>query len=77
MQMETVGQYQLHLIAHELSGQGQWDPFVSIYKFDEEAQDFKCVLEKHHVEGSGYGSYEDAIKAAAEVGNTLIADHKV
>ena len=45
MQIETVGHYQLHLIAHELPG-NKWDPFIAIFKFDDEAQDFKCVSEK-------------------------------
>ncbi|HEY8606658.1 MAG TPA: hypothetical protein VIM12_06055 [Noviherbaspirillum sp.] len=72
MQIETVGQYQLHLIAHELPA-GGWDPFVSIYRFDSRADNFQCVLDKRHVEGR-FESYEDAIDAAVRAGNTLIKD---
>lgn len=72
MQIETVGQYQLHFIAHELPGGGTWDPFVSIFKFDEVADDFRCVLEKHHVEGAPYDSYEAAIEAARRAGNHFL-----
>ena len=46
MQIETVENFQLHLIAHELPN-GKWDPFVSIFQFNESAQDFKCVYERH------------------------------
>lgn len=70
MQIETVGQYQLHLIAHELPA-GGWDPFVSVYRFDSASEDFQCVLEKRHVEGH-FDSYESAIRAAVETGNLLI-----
>lgn len=72
MQIETVGQCQLHLVAHELPT-GGWDPFVSVYRFDSGAQDFRCVVDKHHVPGR-FDSYEAAIDAATHVGNTLIRD---
>lgn len=70
MQIETIGKYQLHLIAHE-SGPSQWDPFVTVMKFDEAAQDFVCVLEKHHV-GAPCPSYEAAIEAARRAGNEFM-----
>jgi hypothetical protein len=75
MQIETVGKFQLHLIAHELPGQKKWDPFVSIFRFDETRQDFVCVVDKHHVPGD-HLSYEDAISAAVKMGNTLIREHQ-
>jgi hypothetical protein len=74
MQIETVGKYQLHMTAQELPGTKGWDPFVSIFKFDEASQDFTCVLAKHHVEGNGYATYEDAIDAATKAGNALLRD---
>jgi len=66
MQIETIGQYQLHLIAHE-SGPSQWDPFVTVMKFDAAVQDFVCVLEKHHA-GPPCASYEAAIETARRAG---------
>ncbi|HEX7636496.1 MAG TPA: hypothetical protein VF427_14635 [Noviherbaspirillum sp.] len=77
MQIETIGKYQLHLIAHELSGSGQWDPFVAIFKFDEEAQDFKCVYEKHHASDKPFPTYDEAIDSARRAGNALIEKGKV
>jgi hypothetical protein len=76
MQTETIGPYQLHLIAHELSGSGKWDPFVSIFRFDEPANDFKCVLEKHRAAEQPLPSYEAAIEAARRFGNALIESGK-
>ncbi|GIZ53888.1 hypothetical protein [Noviherbaspirillum aridicola] len=72
MQIETVGQYQLHLIAHELPA-GGWDPFVSIFRFDAGKEDFECVVDKHHVDGH-FDSYEAAIEAATRTGNKLIRE---
>lgn len=71
MQIETVGHFQLHLIAIELSG-NKWDPFVSIFKFDEDAQDFKCVHEKQRAAEEPLDSYEEAIDAARRTGNALL-----
>lgn len=70
MQIETIGKYQLHLIAHEI-GPSRWDPFVTIMKFDEDAQDFVCALEKHHV-GAPCSSYEAAIEEARQAGTAVI-----
>lgn len=72
MQIETIGKYQLHLLAHELSASGEWDPYVSIYKFDDELQDFACVLEKRHASEKAFSNYEEAIEAARCAGNALI-----
>lgn len=72
MQIETVGQVQLHLVAHELPG-GRWDPFVSVYRFDSEKEDFECVIDRHHVSGP-FDSYEAAIDAATRAGNDLIRE---
>lgn len=74
MQIETVGNYQLHLIAHELPGSAGWDPFVSVFQFDNEAEDFKCVLEKHHVSDHPFASYGAAIEAARRAGNAFIQE---
>lgn len=71
MQIETVGRYQLHLIAHEISG-NRWDPFVSVYEFDDEIRDFKCVHEKMHAAQEPAESYEAAIEIARRTGNDLI-----
>ena len=71
MQIETLGHFQLHLIAHELPG-NKWDPFVAIFKFDEKAQDFKCIHEKRRAAAEPLPSYEEAIEAARRAGNALI-----
>jgi len=77
MAIETIGHYQLELIAHEVSGTGLWDPFVSIFRFDDEAGDFKCVLEKHHASGKPLPSYDEAIDAARRIGSALVEAGKV
>ncbi|HYC42379.1 MAG TPA: hypothetical protein VEB70_05280 [Noviherbaspirillum sp.] len=77
MQIETIGKYQLHLIAHELPGKGEWDPFITILRFDDEQQDFRCVLEKRRAADHTYTSYEDAIDAARRAGTSLIQAGKL
>jgi hypothetical protein len=77
MAFETVGNYQIHLMAYELPGPGCWDPFVTILKFDEQAQDFKCILEKHHVSDAAFATYDEAIDEARRVANALIETGKV
>ncbi|HEY4540839.1 MAG TPA: hypothetical protein VIG66_00525 [Noviherbaspirillum sp.] len=74
MQIETVGKYQLHLIAHEV-GDTRWDPFLAVMRFDEDAQDFVCAMEKRHV-GHPCASYEEAIEVARQAGNRFIASGK-
>ncbi len=70
MQIETIGKYQLHLLAQEVPG--GWDPFVSVYEFDDEAQDFRCVLETHHASERTFADYEAAIEAARRAGNDFL-----
>lgn len=71
MQIETIGKYQLHLIAHELP-KGEWDPFITILRFDDEQQDFRCVLEKQRAGDHPCASYEDAIDVARRAGTSII-----
>ncbi|MGE5623101.1 MAG: hypothetical protein ACM3WS_08100 [Bacillota bacterium] len=73
MQVETVGQYQLHLIARERARSDGWDAFVEVLKFDDAAQDFKCVYERQQASEVPLASYEEAIEQARRTGNTLIA----
>lgn len=73
MQLETIGDYRLHLIAHELPG-GGWDSFISVFKFDMEAGDFKCVLEKRPATEVKCESYEEAVNAASEYGKQVIRE---
>jgi hypothetical protein len=77
MAIETIGKYQLHLFAYELPGTGQWDPFLKIDKFDDDAQDFRCVLDKHRASDKPLATYEEAIEQAKRVGNMLILEGKV
>jgi hypothetical protein len=72
MAIETIGNYQLHLIAYELPQSGRWDPFVSILKFDEAARDFKCIIEKHHASDNAFATYDEAIDEARRVGTAMI-----
>lgn len=76
MQIETVGPYQLRLIAHELSAINAWDPFVEVYRFDEVAQDFKCVHEKFRATSEPCSTYEEAIELARQAGNRLIQNRQ-
>lgn len=71
MAIETIGNYQLHLVAYELAP-GCWDPFVSVFRFDEAVQDFKCVAEKLHAAPEPLASYDEAIDAARRKGTALI-----
>lgn len=73
MQIETIGKYRLQLIAHEMQGP-VWDPFVTVLRFDDDAQDFVCELEKHHVDAV-CESYEAAIEAARRAGTDYITRH--
>lgn len=77
MQIETIGKYQLHLIAHELAGSGLWEPYVAIFKFDDKRQDFVCIIEKRRVSEQGFADYEDAIEVARRAGNELIEAKQV
>ncbi len=72
MQIETIGKYQLHLVAHELPASDLWEPYVSIFRFDDELQDFTCVVEKQRVSEQGYADYQAAIDAARRAGNALL-----
>lgn len=76
MAIETIDNYQLYLIAVELPS-GQWDPFVTILKFDEDAQDFKCVVEKHHASDNAFATYDEAIDEARRVGTAMIETGKL
>lgn len=77
MQIETIGHYQLHLIAHELSGKNQWDPFFTILRFDDEKQDFTCVVEKRRAGDQPCNTYEDAIDVARREATQLLESGKV
>ena len=72
MAIETVGDFQLHLIAYQVSGSDRWDPFVTILKFDDASQNFKCVLEKHHAADQPLPTHREAIDAARRAGTALI-----
>jgi hypothetical protein len=72
MAIETVGKFQLHLIAYELPGSGKWDPFVTIHKFEDEIQDFICIVEKYHASDQAFETYDEAIAEARRAGNALI-----
>ena len=77
MATETIGKYQMHLFAYQLPENGRWDPFLKIDKFDEEVQDFKCVVENRPVSDMPFATYEEAIEQARRVGNTLIEEGKI
>jgi hypothetical protein len=63
--IETIGAYQVHLIARTISSSGPWAPYVAIDKFDESIDDFRCVLDKHRVSGERvFATEEEAIAEA-------------
>lgn len=71
MQIETIDHFQLHLIAHEVPG-NKWDPFVAVYKFDDEIKDFVCIHEKQRAADEPLASYDEAIETARRAGNALL-----
>lgn len=73
MATETIGKYQLHLLAYELPGGKGWEPFLTIDLFKDNIQDFVCVLEKYRVSHQLYPSYEAAIEAARRAGNDYVS----
>jgi hypothetical protein len=70
--IETIGNYQLHLLAVEVPEKGGWDPFVTIDRFDDEAEDFRCALEKYPASDHVFSTYDGAIEQARRAGNALI-----
>lgn len=76
MQIETIGKFQILLIANEV-GSGTWAPFVTILRFDDNAQDFKCILEKQPAATHPLPSYNEAIDAARRVGTELVESGKL
>lgn len=72
MQIETTGNYQIHMIAHEDHAAG-WDAYITVMQFDEALGDFRCVLERHKVTDHAFVSYEQAIEAARHAGNAFMA----
>lgn len=75
--IETIGKYQLHFFAYQLPENGQWDPYLKIEKFDDEEQDFKCLIENRPVSDKPFATYEEAIEQARRVGNRMIVDGEV
>jgi len=71
MAIETIDDYQLHLVAYELPS-GGWDPFVTILKFDEAADDFRCVAEKLHASDAPLPTHGEAIEVARRAGTAWI-----
>jgi hypothetical protein len=55
-----------------LPGSGKWDPFVTIHKFEDEIQDFICIVEKYHASDQAFETYDEAIAEARRAGNALI-----
>lgn len=72
MAIETIGKYQVHLLAYEVPGTRKWDAFLSIYRFDDAVEDFVCLVEKEPVAESPWNSYDDAIEAARRRANVTI-----
>lgn len=77
MAIETIGKYQLHLYALEVVGTSKWDPYLRIDKFDDDAQDFKCLVENRLVSDTPFATHDEAIEHARRTGNRLIKEGKV
>jgi hypothetical protein len=76
--IETIGKYQVHLLGREVSGDGKWAPYLKIEKFDDDAQDFKCIIEKRRVAGEDvFVSEEEAENVAREFANMFIETGKI
>jgi hypothetical protein len=73
MAIETVGKYQIHLMAMPSDGNAKYAPYVTISRFDDEAQDFRVVVEKARAAGDHlYDTENQAEEAAREYANFLI-----
>jgi len=72
MTVEHFGKYQLEFIPLELAGIRRWAAYLAIHKFDEDKQDFVCILEKHRVSDSEFSTEEEATNEARKAGNALI-----
>ena len=77
MAIETIGKYQLHFFAYQLPETGHWDPYLKIDKFDDEIQDFKCLVESRPVSDKPFATYDEAIEQARRVGNMMILEGKL
>lgn len=73
MAIETIGKFQLHLIAYQLPENDQWAPYLMVHRFDEGSDRFECIVERRRVMGDTvFPTYEDAIEAARRAGKALI-----
>lgn len=73
MTYETIGKYQLHFFAVQLSDNEKWVPYLKIERFDDDAEDFQCVVDKAHVPGHPVFDTEgEAEEAARQYGNALV-----
>lgn len=76
MAIETVGKYQIHLLAYEVPGTPKWDAFLTMNRFDDARQEFVCVVEKEPVAAHSWDSYEEAIEAARQFANAMIRERE-
>lgn len=73
MAIETIGNYQVHLNAVPAMGSPKYAPYVTIARFDEDAQDFVTVVDKVRAPGDEVFATEDeAEEAARRYANQLI-----
>jgi hypothetical protein len=76
MLIETIGKYQVHLIARSISSAGPWVPYVVIERFDERLNDFICVMEKHRIgDGRVFETENDAFEEARRYAASLLPLH--
>lgn len=78
MQIETLGNYQVHFMPLQLSGSGQWVAYLTIHRFNENAREFQCVLEKRRVPQKGdFPTASEAVEDARRTANMLIENGTV
>jgi hypothetical protein len=71
-EIETLGSYQIHLLALEVATPPGWDAYLTVTQFRQAAQDFIPVLEKFSVPGGPFPDEATAIDAARVLANTLL-----
>jgi hypothetical protein len=77
MAVETWGKYQLDLFPFELEGVGRWAAYLGVHKFDEETQDFVCVMERQRVSDAEFQTEAEAIEEARRAADVLIKSGKL
>lgn len=77
IEIETLGKYQIHLLALEVAQPPGWDAYLSVVHFSDAAQDFVPVLEKFEVPGGPFADRASALDAARMLANSLLQQGEI